>query len=191
MSHIWRTRSGTHQRHLHRPRRDPAQEPVFAQREALLQRDLARRRNLEGFHGVGAALQRLFARADIVGKLQEVAPCAFPQIPTGDTRKTHLPVEATIFAVRDDGQAVRFLLRDDGADRLVLRDEERGVVDLAARAAQEGRLQLLRPQQAADMIDARIPREPLRLAHAALPTLRPFRTASDAVRLSDRTIRQQ
>ena len=86
---------------------------------------------------------------------------------------------------------MRLLFRDDGADRLVLGGDEGRLVDLAPRAAQESRLEVLGPQETADMIDARLARKPLRLAQAALPSRRSFSLHGAGLELSDRTIRQQ
>ncbi len=60
------------------------------------------------------------------------------------------------FAVGDDGIAVTFLLRDDIADRFVLRLGQFIFVGLTAVEAGKDFFELRRAHQAADMVDAQI-----------------------------------
>ncbi len=81
----------------------------------------------------------------------------FRHVEAGDAfGKALLKAMAAKLAVGDDGIAVTFLLRDDVADRLVLRLGQCILGCLTAVEAGKDLFELRRPHHAADMIDAQI-----------------------------------
>ena len=145
-----------HQHDLRRRSGQSFQKPVFRQRGVAFQGQLSGCRGLELLDRIRAAPARLLAFHQIVRAGHEGPPRAFPLVPALDLGKADLPVEPAILAVADDRQPQGFLLRDDIADCVVLRSGQCILVDLAPAARQKGVDQRARPQQAADMIDAKV-----------------------------------
>ena len=165
-----------HQHDLCRRSGQSFQKPVFRQRGVAFQGQLSGRRRLEMLDRIRAAPARLFAFHQIVRAGHEGPPRAFPLVPALDLGKADLPVQPAILAVADDRQPQGFLLRDDIADCVVLRSGQYLLVDLPPAARQKGVDQRARPQQAADMIDAKVLHPGV---HTVIPG--PVRRRSDGV----------
>ena len=146
---------GTHQRHLHRPRRHAAREPILLHRKAAQEPQARGRRRTEAHDGVVALGERALVRAAVLRILEEVAPRAGPEVPALHLGEADLPVQAPELPVGDDWQAVALLLGDHRADGGILRGAQFVRIRLTRGVTQERLLQGFGAEQTADVVDSR------------------------------------
>lgn len=93
-------------------------------------------------------------RGAVLRVLQKITPRATPEIPAFDFGEAHPPVEAPVLAVGNCWLAVRELPGDNLADGSVLGTNEVFARELARSVLEEGLLENVRAQKAADMVAA-------------------------------------